>query len=96
MKTDSIENLKDQVDRWSDQVDKIEAEIEKSGAEAKSRYKSMLIDLKKRRDQALNRAEALRRASGEAVSELKKEFTNAFHDLGDGMRAAKEAFSGVI
>ncbi|NTU92253.1 MAG: hypothetical protein HGB01_06135 [Chlorobiaceae bacterium] len=84
----TIARLNRQLKTWDADIARIEKKVQKVTSDLHDR----LDELKKRKEAALKRTDALLHSSEEAWGELKEGAEDAFHDVRKAMRRAKAKF----
>ena len=87
-----VERAKAKLDEWNAELDELEAKAQAAKADQKTRYDSLISDLREYRDRARRRLEEIEESGDSAWAELKESAEKAWNTLSTGFRAAVEEF----
>ena len=87
-----IQKLKDKIDKWNAEIDRLNAKAEQVGAEAKMEYLQQVEEIKKHRDDALQKMEQLQEAGEGAWEDMKSGVEMAVDSMVQAAKSARERF----
>jgi len=87
-----IEKLKDMLDEWNAEIDRLAAKEDKAGPNAKIEYHKKLDELRAKRDDIVERIDAMHEAGEDAWEDLKFDLENSWEFLKDGLSVFKSEF----
>jgi outer membrane murein-binding lipoprotein Lpp len=87
-----IDKLAAQLKEWSAKVDELESKAHATKADVKSEYEKQIMQMKDKRDTAMQKLQELKGASTDAWDTLKAGSEAAWAELKNAVAAAKERF----
>ncbi len=87
-----IDMLAAQLKEWSAKIDELETKARSATADMRSEYEKQIVQLKEKRESAMERFLELKDASSEAWDTLKAGAESAWTEMKNAVAAAKEKF----
>jgi hypothetical protein len=87
-----VEVLKARLDLWNAELDRLEATTSSLHAEAKLELERQAAELRRRRDEALERVRQIQHAQEGAWEDLKSGAEQAFNAVGEAFERARARF----
>jgi hypothetical protein len=80
------------LDEWGESIDKLKLEAKEASAETRANYQKTIDNLQEKQRNAREKMHALRESSGGAWQDVKGGFEQAWHDLGEAFKQARDKF----
>ncbi|WP_291319257.1 hypothetical protein [Desulfonatronospira sp.] len=87
-----VQKLKAKIDEWNAEIDRLNAKAEQVEAEAKMEYLQQVEEIKKHRDDALQKMEKLQEAGEGAWEDMKSGVEMAVDSMIQAVKSARERF----
>jgi predicted nuclease with TOPRIM domain len=88
-----LEKLQGKLDEWRAEIDRLKAKAAQSKADLKLQIDNRIKDLEAQSQEAQDKFQQLRQASGDAWEDLKGGVTRAWADLGEAVKSAIAKFT---
>jgi predicted nuclease with TOPRIM domain len=88
-----LEKLQGKLDEWRAEIDRLKAKAAQSKADLKLQIDNRIKDLEAQSQEAQEKFQQLRQASGDAWEDLKGGVTRAWADLGEAVKSAIAKFT---
>lgn len=92
-KDEFVATLKARLDKWNAEIDELAAKARKAEAENREEYERGIRELQRKRDEASEKLDTIRDATGDAWLTLRDGADRIWNELGRTVQNAKDAFA---